>query len=137
FREFAQTGVVAEARGREEEWVAEHVARRGADLGQEIEFETHDGRWMLRRDLLTTNGDRVGIRTDITDYKRRESELAEAKQQAEKLFDDLRRSLDTLTLGVVILDAELNAEIINKAFYDIWKVTAEQVGVGHPFRALM
>jgi len=137
FLEFAQTGVVAEARGREGEWVAEHAANRRAELGRDIEFETHDGRWMLRRDLLTASGDRVGIRTDITDYKRRENELAEAKQKAEKLLHDLRRSLDTLTLGVVILDAELDAEIINKAFYDIWKVSKEDVDVGHPFRALM
>ena len=137
FAEFAHTGVVEAARGREDEWVAEHVATRQADLGKEIEFQTHDGRWMLRRDVSTANGDRVGIRTDITDYKNRECQLAEANQMAEKRLHDLRRSLDTLTLGVVILDADLNAEIVNQAFYDIWNVTPEQVGVGHPFRALM
>lgn len=137
FSEFAHSGIVEAARGREAEWVAEHVATRLSDLGREVEFPTHDGRWMLRRDVLTANGDRVGIRTDITDYKNRECELAEAKQTAEKRLHDLRRSLDTMSLGVVILDSDLNAEIVNKAFYDIWNVTAGQVGVGDPFRALM
>jgi PAS domain S-box-containing protein len=137
FVDFAKTGVVAEAKGREAEWVAEHVATRVADLGREIEFKTHEGRWMLRRDVMTTIGDRVGIRTDITDYKSRQEELAEAKQKAEMLLHDLHRSLDTMDLGVVILDINLKAEIINKAFYDIWKLTPDEVAVGSPFRALM
>ena len=137
FIDFAKTGVVAEARGREAEWVAEHVASRDADLGREIEFKTHEGRWMLRRDVLTATGDRVGIRTDITEYKQRQEELAKAKQQAEMLLHDLHRSLDTMDLGVVVLDIDLNAEIINKAFYDIWKLSREDVSVGSPFRALM
>ncbi|TYR34858.1 PAS domain S-box protein [Mesorhizobium microcysteis] len=137
FLDFAHSGVVAEAVGREEEWVEIHAANRAAELGQDIEFETHDGRWMLRRDLLTDNGDRVGIRKDITEYKQRQSELAGAKQQAELLLTDLQRTLDSMDLGVVLLDGNLDAEMINQAFYDIWKVTAEDVAVGSPFRALM
>lgn len=42
-----------------------------------------------------------------------------------------------MTMGVIILDAQMNAEIINRAFYDIWNVTSDQISVGCPFRALM
>jgi PAS domain S-box-containing protein len=53
------------------------------------------------------------------------------------LLFDLQRTIDAMTMGIVILDADLKAELVNRAFYDIWKVTTEQVGIGDPFRALM
>lgn len=137
FYEFAQTGVVEDARGREREWVERHVASRQADLGKEIEFQTHDQRWMLRRDLLTASGDRVGIRTDITDYKRREADLARAKQHADLLLEDMRRSLDAMNLGVVVLDAKLDVEIVNEAFCHIWKLDSRDEWLGEPFRRLI
>lgn len=137
FLEFAETGVVAEARGREREWVAEHAATRKAELGKEIEFKTHDNRWMLRRDLVTASGDRVGIRTDISDYKRREAELAAAKQKAELLLSDMRRSLDAMNLGIVVIDADLNVEMVNQAFCQIWKLESRDEWISQPFRHLM
>ncbi|MBN9171045.1 MAG: PAS-domain containing protein, partial [Microbacterium sp.] len=48
-----------------------------------------------------------------------------------------QRTIDAMAMGVVILDSDLKAELINRAFYDIWKITSRQVGVGDPFRALM
>jgi PAS domain S-box-containing protein len=137
FLEFSQTGVVEDARGREREWVAANVAARVTDLGKDIEFETHDKRWMLRRDLVTASGDRVGIRTDISDYKRREAELAAAKQEAELLLHDMRRSLDAMNLGVVVIDADLNVEIVNQAFCQIWKLESRDELLTQPFRQLM
>ncbi|MEO3389217.1 PAS-domain containing protein [Mesorhizobium sp. CAU 1741] len=137
FVQFAQTGVVEQAVGREREWVAEHVASRAADLDKDIEYPTHDGRWMLRRDVHTATGDRVGIRTDISEYKLREVELAGAKQQAEMLLADLKRSLDAMTLGVVVLNADLDTEILNRAFDDLWKLPDGETWVGEPFRKLL
>ena len=135
--EFAQTGVVKDAVGREEEWAREHAASRVRELGQEIVFETHDGRWMMRRDQITGTGDRVGIRTDITDLKKRETELAAATERSGELLSDLERTIDTMRMGVVLLDSDLKAEIVNRAFYDIWRLERGDVGVGCSFRDLM
>ena len=66
-----------------------------------------------------------------------EGELAEASRRAKDALEDLKRTIDAMQMGVVILDPKLHTEVVNKAFYDIWKVTAEDVGVGTPFRALM
>ena len=84
-----------------------------------------------------------GIGRDVTEIrhvnesKHREDELAEARKQAEVLLGDLQSTLDSLDMGLVLLDPELNAQMINKAFYDIWKLTSDDVSVGSPFRALM
>jgi PAS domain S-box-containing protein len=135
--EFARTGLVKAAAGREEEWVAEQVANRARELDQEIVFQTHDGRWMMRRDQLCETGDRVGLRVDISEMKRREAEIAETNEQLGAVLSDLQRTVEAMRMGVVVLDPELKAEIINQAFYDIWKLTPDQVAVGDPFRALM
>ena len=50
---------------------------------------------------------------------------------------DVARLLDSMKMAVVLLDAQLNAEIINTEFYKLWKVTTDDIGVGSPFRALM
>ncbi len=135
--EYAQTGIVRSARGREREWVAEQVAARAQELGQEILYESPDGRWMLRRDERTAAGDRVGIRTDVTEMKKREEELAQANIKAEHLLNDIARTLDAMRMGIVLVDSDLKAEIINKAFFDLWKLGSEDVAEGDHFRALM
>ena len=48
-----------------------------------IEYELADGRWIRATDRMTADGSIVGIRTDITELKRRERALFEAKEVAE------------------------------------------------------
>jgi PAS domain S-box-containing protein len=64
-------------------------------------------------------------------------EAHHADERTEQLLFDLERTIDSMKMGVVLLDANLNAEIINRAFYDIWKLAPGDVAVGSPFRALM
>ncbi|WP_127521419.1 PAS-domain containing protein [Mesorhizobium sp. Z1-4] len=137
FLEFARSGAVNEAIGREEEWVAENAAKRREELGQEIVFQTHDNRWMARRDTLTEDGDRVGIRTDITEHKRHATALATANDRNEQLLTDFDLALGQMSMGVVLLNADLTAALINRAFYGIWKLEPGAVEVGDHFRKLM
>ena len=111
FEEFAHTGVVAEAVGREDEWVAENSAKRAEEIGQEIVFKTHDGRWMMRRDELTPLGDRVGIRTDITAVKLREEEARKANQL-------LKDAVDAMDQSFTIFGEDDRLLMANKAFID-------------------
>ncbi|MGF7006676.1 response regulator [Aminobacter sp. BE322] len=50
---------------------------------------------------------------------------------------DLERTIESMTMGVVLVDGDLKVQFINRAFYGIWKVTQEQVALGCRFRALM
>ncbi|MDQ6432581.1 PAS domain-containing protein [Mesorhizobium sp. LHD-90] len=63
--------------------------------------------------------------------------LDHATSQSERLLSDLKRTIDSLDLGVVLLDADLNTEIINKAFYAIWSLAPDALPVGRPFRSLI
>ncbi len=134
----AHSGVVSDIEGKEDEWVQDLLSRREEELEQEIVFETHDRRWIMRRDQKTANGERVGIRSDITDVKKGELELQKAHEKADQLLGDFRTLIDTLKLGVVMVSEDLTAEIINTAFYEIWQVAASGgVREGCKFRDLM
>ena len=50
---------------------------------------------------------------------------------------DLERVLDAMRMGVVLLDAEMHAEVVNREFYQIWNVSPQDVGVGSSFQALL
>ncbi|SFT46504.1 PAS/PAC sensor hybrid histidine kinase [Mesorhizobium sp. YR577] len=54
-----------------------------------------------------------------------------------ELASDLERVLDSMKMGVVLLDADLNALVVNTEFYKLWKMTPDDIGVGSSFRAVM
>ncbi|MCA0997587.1 PAS-domain containing protein [Alloyangia pacifica] len=75
-------GQYREAMGREEHWLEERLsAHRGAE--RELEQQLGDGRWLRVYERPLTDGGRVGLRIDITEAKRIQQELEEARQRAE------------------------------------------------------
>ena len=120
-----------------DEWRAAVLdKRRNAQSSSSI-LRFADGRIIMHREMHGAEGGTISICTDITEFEANRSEAAAAGERGRELESDLQRTIDSMTMGVIILDATMNAEIINRAFYDIWKVTPEQVAVGCPFRALM
>jgi PAS domain S-box-containing protein len=65
-----------------------------------IEVQFTDGRWLTIRDRKTDAGGSVGIQTDITELKRAEAELIDAKRRAEEasqLVTEKNRMLENLS----------------------------------------
>lgn len=120
-----------------DEWRDAIVSNRRKRAQWEGVIALADGRFCMHREIRTDDGGTICICTDITDIKKREEELARAKNASEQLLSDLIRTIDIMRMGVVVLDRDLKAEIINRAFYSIWKLTPEDVPVGSHFRALM
>ena len=50
---------------------------------------------------------------------------------------DLRMMFDSMPIGVIVLNAGMQAEVINRAFYDFWKIDPRRAAVGCAFRDLM
>ncbi|NGO51113.1 EAL domain-containing protein [Allomesorhizobium camelthorni] len=65
-------GQYPQAVGREEEWLAERLARH-AQASITHEQELPGGRWLRIHERRTTDGGSVGVRIDITDLKQRET----------------------------------------------------------------
>jgi len=79
-REGARRGQYAAAIGRVEEFVAERLAAHRNPQGA-IEQKLGNGRWLRIAERHTREGGTVGIRTDITELKRREAALGESEAQ--------------------------------------------------------
>jgi diguanylate cyclase (GGDEF)-like protein/PAS domain S-box-containing protein len=71
-RQGLRDGGFPDAAGREEEWLAERMARRRMPLS-DAEQQLSDGRWVRIQERRTTDGGSIGVRIDITDLKRREA----------------------------------------------------------------
>ncbi|MCK4867503.1 MAG: PAS domain S-box protein, partial [Alphaproteobacteria bacterium] len=81
-RSLAESGVVPNTVGRVEEWVRESLAKR---LKGRTQFEVllPDGRWMLVSDHATSGDGIMSVHSDITELKKRESELTETAKYLE------------------------------------------------------
>lgn len=79
-RESANSGLIPEAEGRVDEWVAARVERH-QDPGEPHVQQRKDGRWIRISERKTEGGGTVAVYTDITEIKRREEELRESEAQ--------------------------------------------------------
>ncbi|WP_457939442.1 PAS-domain containing protein [Mesorhizobium sp. 10J20-29] len=122
---------------RPEDWRAALLAGRKATASSRSMVRLADGRGYVHREVRTADGGTIATCTDITELENRQAALARASEESGRLLSDLERTLDSMKMGVVLLDADLNARIINRAFYDIWNLEPGEVAVGSPFRALM
>ena len=75
-------------------------------------YQLPDGRWILRRGKLSPNGERVDIRTDITQIKNTECAAKAALEEA-LLAQSVVNGLDE---PVFVKDADLNFVFCNDAF---------------------
>ena len=71
------------AAGREEAWIAERIEKLMAATGERSEQRLSDGRWLLVEERRTTDGGVIGLRVDITEFKRQAGALEEALARAE------------------------------------------------------
>jgi PAS domain S-box-containing protein len=129
FEEVVRRGVAAGQyeipAGRAEAWIAERVARHRAPSGP-IEQQLRDGRWLQITERRTSEGEIVGIRTDITAFKRREAELLDLARRNKTLA----AAIEALSLGVTITDPRQHDNpivFVNSAFTRLHGYTPDQV----------
>jgi PAS domain S-box-containing protein len=141
FRDLMEISRHVDARGGDEaDWQA-HVARREAELRSGAtasrELERSDGRFMICTQAPLSGGKVLVSYVDVTELKERETELAEARDGAADLFANLRGIVDTMSVGILVLDRNLKAEVINRAFYRLWDMTPENTPEGSTLRQIM
>lgn len=91
-RRAAENGLIVDAEGRIDEWVAERLAMR-RDPGKPRLQRRRDGRWVLISERKTGDGGTVAIYSDVTDLKQREEELTKKSNALEQLSNQLAKYL--------------------------------------------
>ena len=98
-RNAAALGLVEDATGRIDEWVAERLARHRQPGAPHVQHRS-DGRWIQVNERKTTEGGIVAVYTNITEIKRAEEEIGVAKRELElvhKLVTEKNRALEVLS----------------------------------------
>jgi PAS domain S-box-containing protein len=81
--ERVRAGLVETAKGHEEEYLQLRLEQHRNPPARSVVYELSDGRWMSLRERRTQEGGVVAIRSDVTQLKQREAELAAAREAAE------------------------------------------------------
>ncbi|MCP8894058.1 response regulator [Shinella daejeonensis] len=114
----------------------------GEMLEAEISFERPDGSTVptVARicGVTTLDGKRylMGSVTDTTVLRSRENQLMEAQRQAEAVQSDLRSVVESLPVGIVVVDAAGRIEHVNDAFEALWQGVSPPVA-GQSFADLL
>jgi diguanylate cyclase (GGDEF)-like protein len=122
-------GQYPEAIGREEEWLAERLARHLLPENTQ-EQRLSDGRWVRLHEQRTANGGSIGVRIDMTESRLREDQL----KTQNMLFD---AALNNMSQGLVLFDSDRRVVICNKRYQDMFGFTADQVKPGTPIAELI
>ncbi|MGH7054105.1 MAG: ATP-binding protein, partial [Stellaceae bacterium] len=92
-----------------------------------------DGRWLLRRQRRTHDGDTVAFYSDITSLKRHQEEL-ERLTETQRLFVD---ALEHIPTGLMLCDSEDRLVFCNSATRRYFPNVAELLVPGTPFETLV
>lgn len=79
-------GIIRAEGGDPVTWFARRMALHRAASGEPFLVAMADGRWFLSREYRTRDGGTVGVRTDITEIKRREAELEVLRHRYELIL---------------------------------------------------
>lgn len=77
---FARSGIIPNIEGKEEEFVDSLIEKRNSEVGVDKIFQNHEGQWIRQRDKRDASGNLIGLRTNVTELKLREAELAKASE---------------------------------------------------------
>jgi diguanylate cyclase (GGDEF)-like protein/PAS domain S-box-containing protein len=114
------------AAGREEEWIAERLARHRS-ANSVVEQQLPDGRWLRIAERRTPEGGVVGFRVDVTELKRATERAEAAAREAARLGAEMNAIFELSPDGFIAFDASGRATYANRALLALIGLSAAEV----------
>jgi signal transduction histidine kinase len=118
-RFFAQRGDYGP--GNIETLVRTAIAPSREARAETAERRLPDGRIVLVEIRPIPSGGMLVVYSDVTDLRRRENELREAREAADSALRELQALLDTIEYGILFVDADMRIRIANRAYRRMWQ----------------
>ena len=121
FRRVIADSQVLNVDGDMDDWFAEDLRSMREDEAIEDIYQLLNERWILRRVKRSPNGERVDIRTDITELKNKEEKIKAALEGAVLA----QTVINNVSEPIFVKDSDLNFVFCNDAFAAIVNSTAD------------
>lgn len=99
-RRVAELGLISNAKGRVDDWVAERLERHRNPGGSHLQ-RREDGTWIQIREVRTDDGGTVAIYSDITELKQREQDAEDANRAKSQFLANMSHELRTPLNAVI------------------------------------
>jgi diguanylate cyclase (GGDEF)-like protein len=130
-------GLVPEAAGREESWIAERVAQHRSGEGRSFLREMADSRWRRITEQRLPDGSRLGFSIDITELVENQRALDAARREAERAHQLMHDAVEAMPAAVEIYDRNDRLVLFNERMLQLYPHMLGRTLLGETFEALV
>jgi PAS domain-containing protein len=132
-----EAGLMPEAQGREEAWIAERIAqRRDRDEGA-LMRRMADGRWRRLIEQRLPDGTRLAFSVDVTELVESQQALEAARRDIEDAHRMLNEAIEAMPAAVEVYDGSDRLVVFNQRMLAMYPHMADQPIRGETFDTLV
>ena len=130
-------GLVPEAVGHEESWIAERLAQHRSEQGRSFLREMADSRWRRITEQRLPDGSRLGFSIDITELVENQRALTAARHEAERAHQLMHDAVEAMPAAVEIYDRSDRLVLFNQRMLQLYPHMQGKTLLGETFDALV
>lgn len=110
--------------------IYDHEMQRHQNPGESYDRQLKDGRWIRIVEKRTEDGGIAGIRSDITELKNREIEVAKISNQLDNTTSQFSIALNNMIQGLCMFDKDQRLILCNKQYLNMYGFSPDIVKPG-------
>jgi diguanylate cyclase (GGDEF)-like protein len=136
-RERVHAGLVPEAKGREEAWIAERATQHRGAAPHSFLREMADGRWRRITEQVLPDGSRLGFSIDVSDLVAQQHAADAARREAERARALLDDAIEAMPAAVEIYDQADRLVLFNRRMLALYPHMEGRQALGETFETLV
>lgn len=136
-RQRVMAGLIPDAQGREEAWIAERLAQRRAQGNTVTMRRMADGHWRRLFEQRLPDGTMLAFSVDVTELVESQQSLEAARREIEATHRLLHEAIEAMPAAVEVYDSADRLVAYNQRMLAMYPHMAHQSVQGETFQALV